>query len=281
MDGILLINKEKGPTSFGAIEQVKRKFKLTKIGHSGTLDPLAKGLLMVLIGKATKISDYLPSDKEYEMEVTFGKATNTDDAEGDVINESPVPADLEPKIKALLPGFTGEIVQVPPKFSAIKKDGQKLYELARAGKEVVPEPRTVTVHSIELLECGVDKASLKVSCSSGTYMRSIARDLGEKLGTCGFLSGLTRTKIGEFTLKQSHMTSELSTLEGNLISMREILYAMPEIILSQENYGRVKNGMIIDNLTFNKSGFVKMVYENELIAIGQIKYGKIYVKRGI
>jgi tRNA pseudouridine55 synthase len=281
MDGILLINKEKGPTSFGAIEQVKRKFKLSKIGHSGTLDPLATGLLMVLIGKATKISDYLPSDKEYEMEVTFGRATNTDDAEGESIKELPVPDRLGEKIRSILPEFTGEITQVPPKFSAIKKDGQKLYDLARSGQEVNPEPRQVIVHSIELLSCTGDKSQLRVLCSSGTYMRSIARDMGEKLGSCAYLSALVRTKIGAFTLAQSHKTSELDTLEGKLVTMREGLYVMPEITLSQENYGRVKNGMTIDNATINKAGYVKMVYENELTAIGQIKYGKVYVKRGI
>ncbi len=281
MDGILLINKEKGPTSFGAIEQVKRKFKLKKVGHSGTLDPLATGLLMIMIGKATKISDYLPSNKEYEMEVTFGRSTNTDDAEGETLKEAPVPENLEEKIKGLLPEFTGEITQIPPKFSAIKKDGQKLYDLARAGKEVNPEPRQVTVHSIEIMGCSGDKATLRVACSSGTYMRSIARDMGEKLGSAAYLSALVRTKIGEFTLKQSHMTASLDTLEGNLVSMREALYAIPEMVLSDENFGKVKNGMTIDNMTSTKAGFIKLIHENKLIAIGQAKYGKVYVKRGI
>jgi tRNA pseudouridine55 synthase len=281
MDGILLINKDKGPTSFGAIEQVKRKFKITKIGHSGTLDPLATGLLLTLVGRATKIAEYMPSDKEYDLEITFGRATNTDDAEGETIKELPVPDNFEELILAALSSFTGTITQIPPKFAAIKKDGVKYYELARAGKEVNPEPRTVTVHSIAHTKTEGNKIFLTIACGSGTYMRSIARDLGEKIGTCAFLSALMRTKIGSFTLAQSHTIDSMETLEGNLISMNDALADMPFIILSDENFGRIKNGMPVDNTLPFKSGIVKLIYEDEIAAIGQIKYGKVYVKRGI
>ncbi|MEI7542455.1 MAG: tRNA pseudouridine(55) synthase TruB [bacterium] len=281
MNGILLINKEQGPTSFGAIEQVKRKFGLTKIGHSGTLDPLAKGLLITLVGKATKIAEYLPSDKEYELEITFGRATNTDDAEGETVKEFPVPSDLEKLVLEMLPSFIGEVTQIPPKFAAIKKDGKKLYELARAGKEVNPEPRTVNIYSIKHTQTIANKIYLTIACGSGTYMRSIARDLGEKIGSCAYLSALTRTKIGNFTLSQSHKIEEMETLEANLISMNDALVDMPFIILSDENFGRIKNGMPVDNTLPFKSGIVKLLYENEVAAIGQIKYGKVYVKRGI
>lgn len=281
MDGILLINKDKGPTSFGAIEQAKRKFKITKIGHSGTLDPLATGLLLTLVGRATKIAEYMPSDKEYDLEITFGRATNTDDAEGETIKELPVPYNIEELVLAALPSFIGTITQIPPKFAAIKKDGKKLYELARAGKEVNPEPRTVTVHSIKHTRTDNNKVYLTIACGSGTYMRSIARDLGEKTGTCAFLSALTRTKIGPFTLAQSHTIDSMETLEGNLISMNDALADMPFIILSDENYGRIKNGMPVDNTLPFKSGTVKLIYDNEVAAIGQIKYGKVYIKRGI
>lgn len=281
MDGILLINKEKGPTSFGAIDQAKRKFKISKIGHSGTLDPLATGLLLTLVGKATKIAEYMPEDKEYELEITFGRATNTDDAEGETVNELPVPANLEELVLAALPAFTGEISQIPPKFAAIKKDGVKYYELARAGKEVNPEPRIVQVHSITNIKTDGNKVYMTIACGSGTYMRSIARDLGEKAGSCAFLSALSRTKIGHFTLAQGHKIDEMETLEGNLISMNDALKDMPFIILNDENYGRIKNGMPVDNTLPFKSGTIKMLYENEVAAIGQIKYGKVYVKRGI
>jgi tRNA pseudouridine55 synthase len=281
MDGILLVNKEKGPTSFGVIEQIKRRFKVEKIGHSGTLDPLATGLLMVLVGRATKINEYLPDNKVYEMEITFGKSTNTDDAEGEVIKESAVPDGIEELVKTALPFFTGDITQIPPKFSAIKKDGVKLYELARAGKEVNPEPRQVKIDSIELISSGQDKVNLRVACGSGTYMRSLARDLGEKIGSCAFLSGLVRTKIGEFSITQSHKIGEIEDLNNALIPITSALINIPSLALNQENYGRIKNGMTIDSTLPYKSGYCLLTYENQAAAIGQIKYGKIYVKRGI
>jgi tRNA pseudouridine55 synthase len=281
MDGILLVNKEKGPTSFGVIEQIKRRFKVEKIGHSGTLDPLATGLLMVLVGRATKINEYHPDNKVYEMEITFGKSTNTDDAEGEVIKESAVPDGIEELVKTALPFFTGDITQIPPKFSAIKKDGVKLYELARAGKEVNPEPRQVKIDSIELISSGQDKVNLRVACGSGTYMRSLARDLGEKIGSCAFLSGLVRTKIGEFSITQSHKIGEIEDLNNALIPITSALINIPSLALNQENYGRIKNGMTIDSTLPYKSGYCLLTYENQAAAIGQIKYGKIYVKRGI
>ncbi|MCE5300141.1 MAG: tRNA pseudouridine(55) synthase TruB [Spirochaetia bacterium] len=281
MDGILLINKEKGPTSFGAIEAAKKKYKLKKIGHSGTLDPQATGLLLALVGKATRVNEYLPSDKEYDMEITFGRSTTTDDIEGETVKEGAVPADLETQIKVLLPQFVGAIMQVPPKFSAVRKDGKKLYELARAGDEVVPEPRQVTIESIDFVRCESPKAWLKVHCSAGTYMRSIARDLGEKIGCGAHLSDLTRTRIGAFRLADAIKISETESIENKIIPMKDALYNLPTIILTTENYGRVKNGMPVDNHTINKSGWAKMVYEGDVVAIGQIKYGKVYVKRGI
>jgi tRNA pseudouridine55 synthase len=281
MDGILLINKEKGPTSFGAIELVKRKFGIQKIGHSGTLDPLAEGLLLTLVGKATKIAEYMPSDKEYDLEITFGRSTNTDDAEGETVAEADVPANLEELTAAAIPSFIGDVTQIPPKFAAIKKDGQKYYELARAGKEVNPEPRQVKIYSIKLTKTEGTKVFLTVACGSGTYMRSIARDLGEKLNSRAYLSALVRTKIGPFTIAQSHRIDEMQSLGDNLMSINDALYDMPFIILDDENYGRIKNGMAIDNTLPFKSGIVKMLYENEVAAIGMIKYGKVYVKRGI
>jgi tRNA pseudouridine55 synthase len=281
MDGILLINKEKGPTSFGVIEQIKRRFRVEKIGHSGTLDPLATGLLMVLVGRATKVNEYLPDSKVYEMEITFGKSTNTDDAEGEIIKEIPVPGGLEELVKKALPSFTGDITQIPPKFSAIKKDGVKLYDLARAGREVNPEPRQVRIDSIELISSGTDSVNLRVACGSGTYMRSLARDLGEKIGSCAFLSGLVRTKIGEFSITQSHKIEEIEDLNNALIPITSALINIPALALNQENYGRIKNGMTIDSTLPYKSGYCLLTYENQAAAIGQIKYGKIYVKRGI
>src|SRR5208337_4330703 len=148
MDGIILINKQKGITSFKTVDFIKKKFNLEKIGHSGTLDPMATGLLIGMINKATKINEYLDYDKEYEIEITFGKETDTCDAEGRVVRQAPVPDNLMEKIKNIIPSFTGEIMQKPPAFSALKKDGEKSYILARKGIAVELIPRSVRINKI-------------------------------------------------------------------------------------------------------------------------------------
>jgi tRNA pseudouridine55 synthase len=281
MDGIILLNKEKGPTSFDIINRLKRTFKIAKIGHGGTLDPAGEGLLIALIGNATKISDYLPDDKEYEIEVLFGRATNTEDLEGEVIEEKPVPENLEKLVKEAIPSFLGEITQIPPAFSAIKKDGKKLYELARAGKEVHPEPRQITINSIDILSVNGDTVKLKVVCATGTYMRSLARDIGAKIGTCAVLASLKRTRIGEFMLKDAVYTGELKTLEEKLIPVMNALYDMPAVILNSGMLEKVKNGMQVNHSLKMLSGLCKMVYGNDVVAIGQIFGGVVKVKRGI
>jgi tRNA pseudouridine55 synthase len=281
MDGIILLNKEKGPTSFDTIEQLKRKFKLAKIGHGGTLDPSGEGLLIALVGKATKISDYLPDDKEYDIDIIFGKRTDTDDLEGAVVEEKPVPAGLEGKIREAIPAFLGEITQIPPAYSAIKKDGKKLYELARAGKEVHPEPRQVTIKSIDVISASENTAKLKVVCVTGTYMRSLARDLGEKIGTCAVLSGLNRTRIGSFSVKDAYKVGEIDTLDGKIITILNALYDLPAVLLNSGMYEKVKNGMQVNHSLKALSGICKMVYNDEVVAIGEIFGGVVRVKRGI
>jgi tRNA pseudouridine55 synthase len=281
MDGILLLNKEKGPTSFDTIEKIKYKFKIAKIGHGGTLDPSGEGLLIALLGKATKISDYLPDDKEYDIEVTFGKRTDTDDLEGAIVEEKPVPDGLEAKIREAIPSFLGEIMQVPPAYSAIKKDGKKLYELARAGKEVNPEPRKVTIKSIEVLSIAGNLARLKVVCITGTYMRSLARDLGEKIGSCAVLSALKRTRIGNFSVNDAYTVDSLDSLEGRVITIMNALYDLPAVLLNSGMYEKVKNGMQVNHSLKMLSGKCKMVYGNDVVAIGEIYGGVVKVKRGI
>ncbi|HRU38324.1 MAG TPA: tRNA pseudouridine(55) synthase TruB [Candidatus Goldiibacteriota bacterium] len=281
MDGILLISKEKGPTSFDTIEQLKRKFKLKKIGHAGTLDPMAEGLLIALVGKATKLSDYMPDEKVYEIEVLFGKRTNTDDLEGETVEEKPVPDGLEALIKQAIPSFTGVISQVPPAFSAIKKDGKKLYELARAGVEVKPEPRQVTINSISLISVSGNTAKLSVSCMTGTYMRSLARDLGEKAGSCGVLAGLKRTSIGKFSVNEAQKASEIDDIQKALVPVMNALYDLPPVILNQNMLEKVKNGMQVNHSLRQISGLCKMVHGNDVVAIGQIFGGVVKVKRGL
>lgn len=281
MDGIVLLNKEKGPTSFDTIDRLKHKFKLAKVGHGGTLDPMGQGLLIVLIGKGTKISDYLPDDKEYEIEAMFGKRTDTEDLEGTVVEEKPVPENLEAKIIEAIPSFLGEIMQVPPAYSAIKKDGKKLYELARAGKEVNPEPRKVFIKSIDLLSVGSGVAKLKVICATGTYMRSLVRDIGQKTGSCAVLSALNRTRIGTFSVQDAYRVDALESLEGKVIPIINALYDLPAVILNSGMYEKVKNGMQVNHSLKMISGICKLVYGNDVVAIGQIFGGVVKVKRGI
>jgi tRNA pseudouridine55 synthase len=281
MDGIVLLDKEKGPTSFDIINSLKHKFNISKIGHGGTLDPSGEGLLIALLGKATKISDYLPDDKEYAIEAMFGKRTDTEDLEGEVVEEKPVPENLEAKIKEIIPSFLGETMQVPPAYSAIKKDGKKLYELARAGKEVNPEPRKILIKSIDLLSVDSNIAKLKVVCATGTYMRSLVRDIGEKTGSCAVLSALRRTRIGTFKVEDAYKAGSLESLEGKVIPIINALYDMPVVILNSGMYEKVKNGMQVNHSLKMLSGMCKMVYGNDVVAIGEIFGGVVKVKRGI
>lgn len=281
MDGIVLLNKEKGPTSFDIINRLKHKFKISKIGHGGTLDPAGEGLLIALLGKATKISDYLPNDKEYEIEAMFGKRTDTEDLEGEVVEEKPVPDNLEAKIKEVIPSFLGETMQIPPAYSAIKKDGKKLYELARAGKEVNPEPRKIFIKSIDIVSVESNIAKFKVVCRTGTYMRSLVRDIGEKTGSCAVLSALKRTRIGTLLLKDAYRVDSLESLEGKIVPIVNALYDMPVVILNSGMMEKVKNGMQVNHSLKMLSGLCKMVYGNDVVAIGEIFGGVVKVKRGI
>jgi len=282
MDGILLINKEKGISSFQTIGIVKKNPDIKKIGHSGTLDPAAEGLLLALVNKATKINDYMHNlSKVYELEIKFGAQTDTDDTEGKIIKECGVPEGLEGKIRAALPDFTGEIMQKPPVYSAINKDGKKLYELAREGKKVDPEPRKVSISEIEIISVKPPLASLRVTCSTGTYMRSLARDLGEKTGSCAMLNYLKRTKIGKFTLDNAAKAADIKELKNHLIPIKDALYEIPPVELNAKQAEMVRNGNVIKHDTCAEKGIIKLMHEDKVIAIGSVWGGIIKVKRGI
>lgn len=282
MDGILLLYKEKGPTSFKAIELLKRQFKINKIGHTGTLDPMAEGLLVVLLGSATKIADYVDNTKEYEMQIQFGASTDTDDAMGKEINTLPVPADLADKINAKIPYFTGKIMQIPPAYSAIKKDGKKLYELARAGQEVKPEPRAVEIFSIEVLEVLENTARLRAACSSGTYMRSLARDLAQAVNTCGHLSYLKRTKIGKFSSDNALTLSAIEDLHKHIISINDTLYNVKSADISAPEQLMLKNGIALKNrFGFKPGEVIKAVFDGRVLAICTVEGNVLRINRGI
>jgi tRNA pseudouridine55 synthase len=220
-----------------------------KVGHTGTLDPLAEGVLIVCLGKATKIIPFLKDEKEYVAQIRLGQSTETDDAEGVVISHSPIPSLDEEKIKNILKEYEGEIDQTPPLYSAVRIKGQRSYHLARKrlvdpiriSKEVrqasslIPKPRKVNISQIELLKWEKPNIELKVICSSGTYIRSLARDIGERLGCGGHLAALKRTRVGKFKIEDSFKTHEspftYHQLQDHLISMNSALDHLLEIVI--------------------------------------------------
>ena len=213
---LILVDKPQGWTSFDVVNKIrfllKKKYnvKNIKVGHSGTLDPMATGLLLICTGKFTKELQYLTGlDKKYEGEITLGIETATYDAEGEIISEQEVPSLSNVEIEKILSEFKGEIDQYPPAYSAIKKDGKKLYELARAGKEVVLESRKVKVYDIQLLSVNAQILKILIHCGSGFYVRSLAHDVGDKLGCGGHLSALKRTSIGEYRLESAYTVKEI------------------------------------------------------------------------
>jgi tRNA pseudouridine55 synthase len=203
LEGVLLVDKPKGLTSHDVVYRLRRKLSMKKIGHAGTLDPMATGLLIMLIGKATRISQYLMSvDKAYEGEATLGVITDSQDAEGETMETRPVPPLTEAAVREAMKGFLGDQYQTPPMHSAIKIDGVPLYKLARKGEEVEREPRFIRVMAFDLLGFALPKLTFRLLCTKGTYVRTIAHDLGQKLGCGAHLSALRRTGSGQFNIGQ-------------------------------------------------------------------------------
>ena len=218
--GIFLVNKDKGISSNKAIQKLKKKLNIHKIGHFGTLDPNASGLLVCAINKATKLSDkFLNSDKGYIAEVTLGISTSTDDSEGEIIFQSEVETSID-QIESSLKQFRGKSMQIPPFFSALKHKGKPLYKYARDGEYITKPAREIIVHEIKDFKACLPRITFEIYCSKGTYIRSIARDLGESLGCGGHLSGLKRVLQGPFSLKNASTLDDLNW--NHLIHLEEI-----------------------------------------------------------
>src|ERR1700761_6527646 len=212
-DGVLLIDKPTGCTSHDVVDFVRNRFHFKKVGHCGTLDPLATGLLMLFIGKATKLSDLLMAeDKEYVGTMKLGVTTDSQDADGQVVETKPVPDFSRDQLEAAFPKFTGDFYHLPPMVSAIKKEGVPLYKLARQGKTVEREPRFVHVYAHEIQEVHLPQIDFRVVCSKGFYVRTYAFDIGEELGCGAHLKKLRRTKSGKFTLEHAVTVQEIQTL---------------------------------------------------------------------
>ena len=278
MFGFLNIYKPKGKTSHDVVAILRRITKVKQIGHTGTLDPFAEGVLPICIGKATRLIEYLKDDKAYIGTVQLGKSTTTYDLEGEVVEISDKTPSLE-EIETELNNFRGDIEQLPPIFSAIKVKGKKLYEYARKGEEVEIQPRSVNISELELLNYDKENRTLElyIKCSKGTYIRSIAHDLGKNLNCFGHLIKLVRVKAGDFLVENAIKLDELSSIEeveNHLIYPLEKLdYQTYE--LNEKELELVSHGMQIWAQNLLEEGIVILTHNSKLVAVAEANENKI------
>lgn len=283
MFGFLNIYKPTGMTSHDVVSVLRKISKIKQIGHTGTLDPFAQGVLPIAIGKATRLIEFLDDDKEYLAEASLGKSTDSYDCEGAVTSEcnSEVTA---PQLYEALENFKGEILQTPPIYSAIKVKGKKLYEYARKGEEVKIEPRKVFIEKIELknFNKSEQKAEIVIKCSKGTYIRSIAHDLGQNLGCGAHLSKLIRTQAGDFAIAKSIALDEIKTItdiEKSLINPLKIMN-LAQIEINEDEQKKVLMGQFLNNKNnLHQDDFLILVYNNNISAIAQIDDNLIKAKK--
>lgn len=290
--GWVILDKPSGMTSTHAVARIKRAFAAKKAGHAGTLDPLATGILPIALGEATKTVPFaMDGRKIYRFEVTWGARTNTDDSEGDVVAQSerrPERAEIE----ALLPRFTGTIVQVPPQFSAIKIQGERAYDLARDGETVEIAPREIDVHSLDLIDHNGDRTTFETECGKGAYIRALARDMGEVLGCHGHITVLRRVRVGTFgeehlisldeidRLRQGAPVEE--TLDERLLSVETALDDIPALAVSGADAARLRRGQAVllrgrDAPTL--TGTVYVTTAGALVALADVERGEIHPRR--
>lgn len=251
MDGIIIINKEKNWTSNDIVQKLKGILH-EKTGHTGTLDPLATGVLPILVGKGTSLSKYLINhDKEYVATIKLGEKTSTGDQEGKIIEKKPVTEKMldDDNIKQVLKSFLGKQSQIPPMYSAIKVNGKKLYEYARSGKTVEVKARDIEIFDISLISVSKDIKEIifKVWCSKGTYIRSLCEDIAERIGTVGFMSGLNRTRVGDFRIEQAVRISDV--VDGGTLKEYN---AFKESFISVEDFWMDKKEIVLDNVKLRK-----------------------------
>ena len=278
MFGFLNVYKPQGKTSHDVVAILRRVTKIKQIGHTGTLDPFAEGVLPICIGKSTRLIEYLDDDKAYIGTIQLGSSTTTYDIEGEEVNYSDKTATFE-EIQDVLECFRGDIEQLPPVYSAIKVKGKKLYEYARKGEDIKIEPRWVNIKELTVKSYNPESRQLEiyVACSKGTYIRSLANDIGEKLGTYGHLIKLVRVKAGKFEVENSVNLDELQTyeqVEQNLIN--PVIYLnYPKYELNEKELKLVSCGMEIrSNQTFD-NGVVLLFAQGNLVAVGKYNDGRI------
>ena len=283
IDGIVLLNKPLDLSSNDALQRVRFIFRAKKAGHTGSLDPKATGVLPICFGEATKVSSYLlDSDKRYITTVQLGQTTTTGDTEGEILHHIPVTEISDHALTAVLEQFTGEIIQIPPMFSALKHNGTPLYKLARQGIEVERKQREVTIYELNLLERTSDTLVLDVRCSKGTYIRTLAQDIGDALGFGAHITALERTEVSPFdcstlyTVEELQALAEAGKIENALLPVDAALSDRPEITLNAEESTRVRNGLKVQRDDIPDSPLIRMYQASgEFIGIGRLSSDKL------
>lgn len=257
--GILNVEKEIGFTSFDVVAKLRGILKQKKIGHTGTLDPDARGVLPVCLGNATKLCDMLTEKtKEYEAVMLLGVTTDTLDLSGEVLKEQPVSVSEE-EIRGIINGFWGEQQQIPPMYSALKVDGRRLYELAREGKTIERKSRTITIHRIEIVSVELPRVTFRVECSKGTYIRSLCQDIGEKVGCGACMESLIRTRSGAFTIENALTLSTIEQMmksgriEDAILPMEAIFEELEALHVTEQWKVRIDNGNPLELLAFEET----------------------------
>lgn len=281
LDGVLLLDKPVGPSSSAVLQAVKKSLGAKKAGHAGTLDPLASGLLPLLFGEATKFAQFgLDAAKEYQARIRLGVTTETGDAEGRVLERRPV-AVGEAALASALPRFRGVLEQVPPMYSALKRDGQPLYALAREGRSVARAPRRIEVLELELLRRAEDLLELRIRCSKGTYVRQLAVDLGEALGTGAHLAALRRTAVGRMRIEDA-VPFEAVEKEGAALlrPMDCLLGDLPRVDLEARQASQFLSGAAIA-LDATSEGACRVYAQGGLLGVGRLAAGRLQPLRSV
>ena len=278
MDGILLVNKPTGITSHRLVETVRRQLLNSKIGHTGTLDPLASGLMMLTIGNATKILPYIVShNKEYVAVLKLGQSTDTQDITGTVIREKELQPITREQVETVLSSFLGPQKQIPPMYSAKKINGKKLYEYARENQEIERQPADIEIHEMELLEMSDDEIRFRVRCSSGTYVRTLCQDIASKLNNEGCMKSLERTAIDRYSLESSFTLDDIKEGHYELLDIYDVLSDYPYVEV--EDTRDVKNGKL---LVLNETAELVFITNNRKVLAAYVKDGDEYrCKRGL
>jgi len=286
--GVVLLDKPLKISSNHALQRVKRLFDANKAGHTGSLDPLASGMLPICLGEATKVSAFLlDADKTYRFKCQLGSKTATGDAEGEVIESRPFEHIQLTDIEKYLPELTGDIMQVPPMYSALKKDGQRLYDLARQGIEVERKARPVTIYSLELISFEKGEIELETRCSKGTYVRTLAEDLGEKLGCGAYVTELRRTSVGPYKSDMLTLDQLMEIAEGGFDALDDVMLAIdsgiedwPVVELDADSAYYIKLGQPVQIARAPTEGLVRVYDGDQFIGIGNIQDdGRVAPKR--